>query len=137
MPRPGWASTSSEWRVASRTLGLVLGGVGLVSGVGLALVPSPTRARLDPQGVAGELEARLREAAAGVHSRVTTLAELPRLQAAVSTDAATVADLTKEELAFRPKPGESITIAQVPKAPGEKPLVLSTMPAGATAPAGL
>jgi len=45
-------------------------------------------------------------------ARVAELAGLPRLRPALATDAETVRDLTSEELTFRPRPGETITIAQ-------------------------
>jgi hypothetical protein len=47
---------------------------------------------------------------------------------AVSTDANTVRDLTQDELAFRPRPGEIITIGQVPRQGA--PLVLLRLPSG-------
>ena len=87
--------------------------------------------RTSPEAIAQDVESKLRELAAGVHSRATTLADLPRLQAAVATDKATVRDLTQDELAFRPKKGERITIGQVPKRGA--PQVLLTLPEGAAA----
>jgi len=116
--------------LAIKALGAVVGGVGALLGAGLALfAPALTpRPRVDPQTIAADLDGRLRETVAGVHSRVATLAELPRLAAAVSTDAATVGDLTRDELAFRPRPGETITIGQVLRAPGSKPVVLIRQP---------
>jgi hypothetical protein len=81
----------------------------------------------------GAVDARLTEAAAGVHARVTTLADLPRLAAAVATDAATVGDLTQSELAFRPRAGETIEIGQVLKS--GNPTTLLRIPAeGVVAP---
>jgi hypothetical protein len=65
--------------------------------------------------IAADLDTKLKETAAGLKSRASTIADLPRLGAAVATDAATVEDLTQEELAFRLKPGETIEIAQVTK----------------------
>lgn len=96
----------------ARSLSIVVVLLGLGGAAALFVV----RARADGgegQTALSELDARLRESAAGVHSRASTLAELPRLSAAVSTDSATVRDLTSEELAFRPKPGETIEIGQV------------------------
>ncbi|HEX2658553.1 MAG TPA: serine/threonine-protein kinase [Polyangia bacterium] len=72
------------------------------------------------------LEGRLRETAAALHARVATLADLPRLAAAVSTDAQTMRDLTQDELAFQPRAGEAIAIGQIPRT-GE-PLVLLSFP---------
>lgn len=63
--------------------------------------------------VIGELEMTVRESAAGALARAVTLSQLPRVGWAVATDEATVRDLTTEELAFRPQPGEHIEIAQV------------------------
>jgi hypothetical protein len=92
--------------------------------------PATGPARSDIEQLAGEIDARLREAAAEARSRAQTLADLPRLALAVATDAATVRDLTTEELAFRPRPGETIEIAQVPRA-GGAPTSLLRLPAGA------
>ncbi len=119
---------------ASKPLAIALAGAGVAGGAALALLaPSPpAKLRVDPQVIASELDGKLRETAAGVHSRAQTLAELPRLAAAVSTDAATMRDLAQDELAFRPRPGETITIGQVSKKPDGKSMVLLTLPAGAT-----
>jgi hypothetical protein len=85
----------------------------------------PTRADVDQ--VAAELAARLRETAAAARARAQTLADLPRLKVAVATDAATVRDLTDDELAFRLRPNETIEIAQVPRA-GGGPMSLLRIP---------
>ncbi|MBC8134001.1 MAG: serine/threonine protein kinase [Deltaproteobacteria bacterium] len=78
------------------------------------------------------LEGRLRETGAALHARVATLAELPTLAAAVSTDSGTVRDLTQDELAFRPRRGETVAIAQLPtKGP---PVILLALPSLADAP---
>ncbi len=82
------------------------------------------------RALARELDARLREAAAGATSRAQTLADLPRLAVAVATDAETVRDLTGEELAFRPRDDETIEIAQVPRQ-GGAPTTLLRIPTGA------
>jgi hypothetical protein len=108
-------------------------------GAAMAVVLVAT-ARTEPQGpsqteierVAAEVETSLRETAAAVRARAQTLAELPRLALAVATDATTVSDLTDEELAFRPRPGERIELAQVPRAGGD-PISLLRVPAGAQA----
>ena len=94
-----------------------------------AQVPAggPSPAAID--AVAQELDARLRETAATASSRAQTLADLPRLGVAVATDVATVRDLTDEELAFRPQPGETIEIAQRPLA-GGAPVSLLRIPQG-------
>src|SRR5438128_1386548 len=120
MRRPDRRRTNSGCLVANGR-SLVVGVGGLAAAAALLLVgsraePDPAGARrADLERIAADLDGRLREVAAGAHGRAATLAELPRLQAAVSTDAATVHDLTQDELAFRPRPGEVIEIAQVPK----------------------
>ncbi|MEP6652817.1 MAG: serine/threonine-protein kinase [Myxococcales bacterium] len=78
------------------------------------------------------LEGRLREGSAALHARVATLAELPTLAAAVSTDPRTVRDLTQDELAFRPRRGEVVAVGQLPKS--GTPVVLLVLPEGAEAP---
>ena len=54
-----------------------------------------------------------------MQARAETLAQLPRLGWAVATDENTMRDLTTEELAFRPHPGEHIEITQVRRDGGE------------------
>lgn len=91
-------------------------GLGLVAGASWALgstVRSEIRPAIDP-GTARELVA----AEAGAHwtaveARSAQLAALPRLAAAVATDAATVRDLTPDELAFRVAPREAVELGQV------------------------
>jgi hypothetical protein len=74
----------------------------------------------DDLGVAvADLEAAIRENAAAAQARADTLAQLPRLGWAVATDESTMRDLTGEELAFRPHPGEQIEITQMRKGGGE------------------
>lgn len=80
------------------------------------------------------LDERLREARAGLHTRVATLAELPRLAAAVATDADTVADLSQDELAFRPHQRETIAIGQISRRTGATPVVLLLTPKDAPLP---
>ena len=110
----------STWAVALALAAqvLVAGGVGAGVGAGVGVAVARAEAPAGPLGSdsAAELDTLLREQAAGLKARATTLSDLPRLQAAVATDAATVRDLTQEELAFRTKPGEMIEIGQVPKA---------------------
>ena len=119
-------------------LGLALGAVGVLLGAAIAFSSAapPAGPALDGNQLAQSLDGKLREAAAGLHARVTTLADLPRLPSAVSSDTGTVRDLTREELSFTPKPGELITIGQVPKG-GGKPTVLLTLPEGASDPVAL
>jgi hypothetical protein len=108
-------------------------------GAAMAIVLLAT-ARSEPRGatrpqierVAAEVETSLRETAAAVRARAQTLAELPRLALAVATDPRTVSDLTDEELAFQPRPSETIELAQVPRA-GGAPISLLRVPAAAPA----
>lgn len=112
------------------------GAAALLSAAGLAglAATGPSSSAFDVEGFGRTLEARLGEATAGLHIRVGTLAELPRLAVAVATDARTVGDLTQDELAFRPHPGETIAIGQIPKRPGKAPVWLRVAPSGAPAP---
>jgi len=66
----------------------------------------------ETSAVASAVERILHEKDVALAGRVAELAELPRLRPALATDAETVRDLTSEELTFRPRPGETITIAQ-------------------------
>ena len=100
-------------RVA-RSLAVVAAGA--IAAAALFFLGAPKAPEGTPPEVtrlARALDGRVREAAAAVRSRASTLADLPRLSVAVATDAATVQDLTQEELAFRLKPGETIEIGQV------------------------
>jgi serine/threonine-protein kinase len=109
----------------------VLALAGLGGAATLWIGSAPRGPSVDGHALAAELDGRLREAQAGVHSRAGTLADIPRLAAAVSTDAATVRDLTQDELQFRPRPGEIITIGQIPKSGA--PTVLLQLPDGSPA----
>ena len=105
-----------------------------LAGVGLVAFDDKlegTRPVLDGATLAAELDVRLRDATTAVSARTETLAALPSLHDSVSTDAKTVRGQTQRELSFQPKPGESITIAQVP-VHGE-PTTLLALPEGATA----
>lgn len=68
--------------------------------------------------MAAELDGRIRETAAAAHARAQTLAQLPRMSWAVATDEQTMLDLTADELAFQPAPGELIEIGQVRRRDG-------------------
>jgi hypothetical protein len=104
--------------------------VGVGGAVALAaLAPRPRTPSLDPAAAAARLEGKLREQAAGLSARVTTLAELPRLATAVATDVATVRDLTRDELALNPRAPETIAIGQRFK--DGKLAALLVLPAGA------
>ena len=83
----------------------------------------------DLRAAAADLDASdSRERGAAVQARADTLAQLPRLGWAVATDENTMRDLTTEELAFRPHPGEHIEITQVRRGGGE-PRRLLRLPA--------
>jgi len=99
-----------------KRLSIALAGAGLLAALAVALVGrAATPPGGDIAGVAAEIDAVIREAAAGVQARADTLAQLPRLGWAVATDEDTVRDMTTEELAFRTRPGEHIEIANMPK----------------------
>jgi hypothetical protein len=112
---------SSAASVVLAVAGIALGGV--------ALAVRPAAPEGEGRALVTIVEQRLREAAAGLGSRLGTLSELPRLAAAVATDEATVRDLTDEELAFRPRPGETLTIAQ--RFSDGRVVTLLTLPASA------
>jgi hypothetical protein len=120
--------------VSPRSLSVGIAVIGLCAAATLFVIGSATAPHGPPEVLVqavGDIDGALRERAAGLHSRATTLADLPRLAAAVATDAVTVQDLTQEELAFRLKPGETIEIAQVKR--GGQVVSLLRIPKGATA----
>ena len=99
-----------------KRLSIALAGAGLLVALAVALVGrQATPPGRDIGAVAADIDAVIREAAAGVQARADTLAQLPRLGWAVATDEDTVRDMTTEELAFRTRPGEHIEIANAPK----------------------
>jgi hypothetical protein len=109
--------------------------VGLSAALALAALGNqPPAAGLGPL-LRGALDDRLRALAADLQTRVATVARTPRMAAAVSTDARTVADLTQDELGFWPLTGETVVIGQVPvgKAPAA-PVILRVLPQGASSP---
>ena len=100
-----------------RRLSAALAAVGLLAALALFLL-----ARKSPDDIraaAAELDGLIRETTAGVQARADTLAQLPRLGWAVATDEDTMRDLTTDELAFRPHPGEHIEITQMRRGGGE------------------
>ena len=120
-----------------RALSVVVAVLGLGAGAALYVVGSRPGPAFDAAPLVAEVDNRLREVAAGLHARTLTLAEIPILASAVSTDEATVRNLTQDELAFRPRAGETITIAQVAEDGGKVPkgttTVLLRLPDGAPA----
>ncbi len=95
--------------------------VALVAGIGGAVglwlasagAPGSGPLRSDATAAADAIASALREQRGEVHARAMTLAQIPRLTAAVGTDAATVRDLTRDELSFRPAVGETVELGQV------------------------
>jgi hypothetical protein len=106
-----------------RPLSAALVGIALLGAL-IFIAQRRTQPSLDERDrVAGEVDLAIRETAAGVKARADTLAQIPRLAWAVATDAATAADLTTEELAFRTQPDERIEIAQLWKDGRVRPLL--------------
>src|SRR5207253_679610 len=128
------SATASPSPSARPTRARAVGAIGAVAAaaaVGCAAYAA-MRAPAAPADVtapARAFEGKLRERAAALAARVATLSDLPRLAAAVATDATTVRDLTSEELAFRPRPGEIVSIAQRLRDGRRVPLL--TLPDGA------
>jgi tRNA A-37 threonylcarbamoyl transferase component Bud32 len=108
---------------------MAVAGAAVIAGMGVRV---KTRA-FDATVWGRAMEGRLDQTSAALHARVATLAELPRLAAAVSTDAETVRGLTQEELAFRPRRGESIAIGQLSRH-GAPAVLLLAFPDQAQAP---
>ena len=93
-----------------------MAGALLVSGAAVATLgartaPTVTPA-IDAHEAAALVDGDLRDDWSALDARATTLAQLPRLVAAISTDAATVENLTTDELAFQVQPGETVQLAQ-------------------------
>ena len=117
-----------------RRLSAALAGAGLLAAL-LTIAVGHRRAvpGAEIESVAADVDALVRETAAGVQARADTLAQLPRLGWIVATDEATVGDLTADELEFRPHPGEHIQLAQVRRSDGQV-RVLRRLPAGGALP---
>src|SRR5436305_14808038 len=114
MRRAAFRRTSSEWHVA-RSHSVTVFALGTLGAAGVLFVSGPGPAGdlergkdqlANASALVDLLDGRLREVAAGIDARAATLADLPRLQVAVATDAETVRNLTQDELMFQPKPGE-------------------------------
>jgi serine/threonine-protein kinase len=105
----------------------LLAGIGGAVGLFLASAGTPGSGptKADGTAAADAIASALREQKGEVHARAMTLAQIPRLTAAVGTDAATVRDLTKDELSFRPAAGETVELGQVA---GGKALSLLRLP---------
>jgi hypothetical protein len=109
-----------------------LAGVGVIAAlVAMAIGHRRAASGAEAETVAGEVDALVRETAASVAARAETLAQLPRLGWIVATDAATVGDLTADELEFRAHPGEEIQLGQI-RISDQKVHVLRRFPAGST-----
>jgi hypothetical protein len=102
-----------------RRLSVLVAVAGLVAALGIFLLGRKTAAPDDLRTAAADLDSLIRETTAGAQARADTLAQLPRLGWAVATDESTMRDLTTEELAFRPHPGEQIEITQMRRGGGE------------------
>ncbi|MCE9575550.1 MAG: serine/threonine protein kinase [Deltaproteobacteria bacterium] len=101
--------------VRASSLVALVAGVGGAVGLWLASAGTPGSGPLHTDAVAAAdaIASAIREQKGEVHARAMTLAQIPRLTAAVGTDANTVRDLTKDELSFRPAPGETVELGQV------------------------
>lgn len=108
-----------------------IGALATAGALACAVYAATHRARpqVDTARPLAAFEAKLGENAAALSARVATLSELPRLASAVATDATTVRDLTTDELAFRPREGEVVTVAQRLRDGRRVPLL--TLPDGA------
>ncbi len=114
--------------MAVRSVLAVLAGVTAAAAVwGTTPEPPPPVAPAGAAELAAELDGQVREISAALHARALTLSQLPRLAAAVATDATTAADLTQEELSFRLQPGEAFELAQIE---GDELNSLLRIPAG-------
>lgn len=101
-----------------RRLSIIVAAVGVGAAIALIVVAVAGPPSADLQSAAAELDGRIRETAAAAQARAQTLAQLPRMSWAVATDEQTMLDLTADELAFHPAPGELIEIGQVQRRDG-------------------
>jgi hypothetical protein len=101
-----------------RRRSIIFAAAGVGAAVALLLVGRAGPSSTELQSAAAELDGRIRETAAAALVRAQTLAQLPRMSWAVATDEQTMLDLTADELAFQPAPGELIEIGQVQRRDG-------------------
>jgi serine/threonine protein kinase len=98
-----------EW-LAGGIVGLIVAAALTVFGMARKPVEiDPTVFEPDARAIAGALDASARAA----HLRADGAASAPMLRAAIETDAATLADLAKNERLFTPGPHETVEIFQV------------------------
>ncbi|MEZ4399670.1 MAG: serine/threonine-protein kinase [Kofleriaceae bacterium] len=104
-----------------RTASLIAAAVTIVVGGGLLWHDRARPGPLDDRAAraaAAAIDEAARVRQASTSARAQTLAGLPVLARAVSTDAATVRDLTSTEVGFRPLADERLEIVQVDRATG-------------------
>lgn len=112
-----------------RRISLALAGTGVLAALLLLTVGHRrSLSTADVDAIRGELDGLIREATASAQARAETLGQLPRLGWLVVTDAATVGDLTSDELEFRPHAGEHVELAQIGNKDGQV-RVLRRLPA--------
>jgi len=86
--------------------------VAVLAAFGAAFVPALACRADDGRTGAERLQAEVRTVAARVHGRAAELSALPSLAAALATDAATVRDLSADELMLAPRPDEIVELGQ-------------------------
>lgn len=101
-----------------RRRSIIIAAAGVGAAIALVIVGRGGPPTTELQSIAADLDGRIRETATAAQVRAQTLAELPRLSWAVATDEQTMLDLTSDELAFQPAPGELIEIGQVRRRDG-------------------
>ena len=101
-----------------RRRSIIIAAAGVGAAIALVIVGRGGPPVTELQSAAADLDGRIRETATAAQVRAQTLAELPRLSWAVATDEQTMLDLTADELAFQPAPGELIEIGQVQRRDG-------------------
>ena len=101
-----------------RRRSIIIAAAGLGAAIAILILGRPGPSAGELQSLGGELDGRIRETATAALVRAQTLAQMPRLSWAVATDEQTMLDLTADELAFQPAPGELIEIGQVRRRDG-------------------